>query len=64
LTRTRSALIIREAIRRKKQAVKEDIAAGRINLTNETEVKLTEQLLDLIALNYTLLKIKGEARLN
>lgn len=61
---TRSALIIREAIRRKQESVKEDIAAGRINLTNEAEVELTDQLLDLIAMNYTVLKLKNEARYN
>jgi hypothetical protein len=61
---TRAALIIREALKRKKQAIKEDIAAGRIDLTNEAEVEITDQLLDLIALNYTLLKLKNEARFN
>lgn len=61
---TRAALIIREALKRKKQAVKEDIAAGRIDLTNEAEIEITDQLLDLIALNYTLLKLKNEARFN
>lgn len=61
---TRAALIIKEAIRRRKREVKDDIAAGRIDLTNEAEVELTEQLLDLIALNYTLLKLKNDARFN
>lgn len=62
--KTMSAIIIKEALRRKQRAVKEDIAAGRINLKNEAGVELTEQFLDLVAQNYVLLQLKDEARKN
>jgi len=59
-----SAVIIREALRRKKDEVRADIAAGRIKLTNEAKIECTPQLLDFVALHYVTVQLLNNAKWN
>jgi len=59
-----SAVIIREALRRKKDEVRADIAAGRIEIKNEARIECTDQLLDFVALHYATIRLFNNARWN